>query len=392
MVSKIKHLSESISFILLGLSLILLITAEALSNVAVTNSKITFFCILGGFSLIVGILDLVINNITEEAKFANYLYWFIFAAVILEGIYNYYINGSYILSLVLTLISGFGLLCDLVYNRKKEKTTITNFDKYFTFSLRFASFLIIITYSFFKIMLQIWTDNNLFIYIILVIFLIAFCCSYIINYALEIKEELKLERTALKQVSSIFVLLLYGLFLVLLSGSYINLYELKIFEDGGLVGIVVCGLVSIVLSIILFIVFRKNRNNNGFDGYYLSLVSMVLVEMLFYVMTLLKTGINDFFIFIPWTIILFVPLVACFVKFTLSEAIGYSLWFDVVSDFFILVFYISMVIFHSVSYSAFGEKNLVSLFFLCFLSILISISVLTHSIINTIEIFKGKKV
>ena len=94
--------------------------------------------------------------------------------------------------------------------------------------------------------------------------------------------------------------------------------------------------------------------------------------------------------FIPWSIVVIIPLITIFVKYAFSKIQDVSAWFEIASDVCIIIFVIFGTVWCVINYASFDCLPIYLAVFIS-LSLFSSISVLAFTVPNLIENFKGTR-
>lgn len=386
---QIKHISEITSFVLLGIFFIIFAFIGTDNLDYIDYAKIVLFICLGVYSLIVGITDLVINRYDEVIDFKNHILGIFALAGIIEGTYLLFDN-VFILSFVVYLFPLVILALNTIYKHYKCKNKVTTVDDYLIIGLTFAGLLLEIIYLIFKVLPFDYSGVELTLSISALVVLSCFIVTYLTNFMFYIIENFKFDLKFLKLSSSIFTLIFLGAFHMALN------YEL-LFGDGvtfspsiGYVSCFIIGVIALILGVVLYFIIRKNLSNKDFDDYNITLIFLTAIQSFQFIICLFFYGPQQIEMFIPWSIVVIIPLITIFVKYTISKIRDVSAWFEIISDVCIILFVIFGTVWCVINYSSFDCFPIYLTVFIT-LSLFSSLSVLAFTVTNLIENFKGTR-
>ena len=386
---QIKHILEIASFVLLGIFFIIFAFIGTGNLDYIDYAKIVLFICLGVFSLTVAITDLVINRYDEEIDFKNHILGIFALAGIIEGTYLLFAN-VFILSFVIYLLPLVILALNIIYKHYKCKNKVKTIDDYLIIGITFAGLLLEILYLIFKILPFDYSGVEFVLNILALVILSSFIITYLINFVFCIIENFKFDLKSLKLSGSIFTLIFLGAFHMALN------YEL-LFGDGvtfspsiGYMSCFIIGVISIILGLVLYFIIRKNLNNKDFDEYKISLIFLTAIQSFQFIICLFFYGPQQIEMFIPWSIVVIIPLITVFVKYTFSKIRDVSAWFEIISDVCIIIFVIFGTVWCVINYASFDYLPIYLAVFIS-LSLFSSISVLTFTVPNLIENFKDTR-
>lgn len=386
---QIKHISEITSFVLLGIFFAIFAFIGTGNLDYIDYAKIVLFICLGVYSLIVGVTDLVINRYDEVIDFKNHILLIFALAGIIEGTYLLF-DSVFILSFVVYLLPLVILTLNTIYKRYKCKNKVTTVDDYLIIGLTFAGLLLEIIYLIFKVLPFDYSGVELTLSISALVILSCFIVTYLTNFIFYIIENFKFDLKFLKLSSSIFTLIFLGAFHIALN------YEL-LFGDGvtfspsiGYMSCFIIGVIALILGVVLYFIIRKNRNNKDFDDYNITLIFLTVIQSFQFIICLFFYGPQQIEMFIPWSIVVIIPLITIFVKYTLSKIRDVSAWFEIISDVCIIIFVIFGTVWCVINYASFDCLPIYLTVFIT-LSLFSSLSVLAFTVPNLIENFKGTR-
>lgn len=386
---QIKHISEITSFVLLGVFFIIFAFIGTGNLDYIDYAKIVLFICLGVCSLIVGITDLVINRYDEVIDFKNHILGIFALAGIIEGTYLLF-DSVFILSFVVYLFPLVILALNTIYKHYKCKNKVTTVDDYLIIGLTFAGLLLEIVYLIFRFLPFDCSGVQLTLSILALVVLSCFIVTYLTNFMFYIIENFKFDLKFLKLSGSIFTLIFLGAFHMALN------YEL-LFGDGvtfspsiGYMSCFIIGVIALILGVVLYFAIRKNLSNKDFDNYNITLIFLTVIQSFQFIICLFFYGPQQIEMFIPWSIVVIIPLITIFVKYTISKIRDVSAWFEIISDVCIIIFVIFGTVWCVINYSSFDCLPIYLTVFIT-LSLFSSLSVLAFTVPNLIENFKGTR-
>lgn len=387
MVQIVKKVSKLTTFFLLGIFFIVFAFLGTSNFDYIDNAKIVLFIVIGIFSLLVGAIDFVINKYNDLIDLNNYIYLIFVFAGIVEGTYILFENVfilAFIIYLIPLIIFGFNAL----YKYYKTKNKVTLLDDYLINGLTLTGFSLEIIYLIFSVLPSNFSDGEFTLSIIALVLLITSSMAYLSYFIVSLIKNIRFDFKTLKYSGAIFTLIFLGAFHIALN------YEL-LFGDGatfspsiGYISCFIIGVLALILGVVLYFMTRKNYGKKENKQNYIAFLFITIIQTLQFIVCLFFYGPQQIDMFIPWAIVVLIPLITLFVKSTFSKSYDVSVWFEIASSISIIIYVAFGTIWSVINYAS---QDYLPIYLTIFVILLLlsSISVLTFLVPNLIENFKG---